>query len=243
MTLDECLNKSIIIEEYSELNLSMKGVNKTFRVGDTIGNLTIVKLVRFKSTKNSPTRKGCICKCSCGNFIGPSRLVSLVNGDLVSCGCYQRKIHSKIISNRNKKHGFSSRNNRDPLYVIWGTIKDRTTNLKRKDSKYYSKKGISICDDWKNNFPNFRNWAIKNGYKEGLSIDRIDNSKGYCPENCRWISKSLQNNNKTNNRFLTYKGVSKTITQWGRERNLGWNTINRRLKKGKSIGQALGFEN
>lgn len=86
-------------------------------------------------------------------------------------------------------------------------------------------------------------WSLKNGYKEGLSLDRIDNSKGYSPENCRWIPLKEQNSNKTNNRILTYNGISKTITQWSRERNLSWDTINRRLKVGKTIGQALGYEN
>lgn len=242
MTLDDCLKKSIIIEEYTELSLFINGKNKIIKVGDVFNNLTIVKLVRFKLTKSSSVRKGCICKCSCGNFIGPSRLVSLLNGDLISCGCYQRKIHSERLKNRNKKHGFSTRSNREPLYTIWSAMKDRVLNLSRKDSKYYSKKGITIYSDWKDDYLKFREWSINNGYKEGLSIDRIDNSKGYCPENCRWIPKTLQNSNKTNNRILTYNGISKTITQWGKERNLTWNTINNRLKKGKSIGQALGFE-
>lgn len=237
MSLDDCMKKYPIIEEHNNLITKYKGVDNTFNVGDIIGKLTIIKLMHFKDDTNT-IRKGCICKCECGNYIGPSRLVSLLNGDLLSCGCYQKEVHSKLLSSRNFKHGFST----EHLYTLWGAMINRATDINRKDAKYYSEKGITVCDAWRNDYVSFREWSLKNGYKEGLSLDRIDNSKGYSPENCRWIPKE-QNSNKTNNRILTYNGISKTITQWSRERNLSWGTINRRLKVGKTIGQALGYEN
>lgn len=90
MSLDDCMKKYPIIEEHNNLITKYKGVDNTFNVGDIIGKLTIIKLVHFKDDTNT-IRKGCICKCECGNYIGPSRLVSLLNGDLLSCGCYQKK--------------------------------------------------------------------------------------------------------------------------------------------------------
>lgn len=128
------------------------------------------------------------------------------------------------------------------IYVLWGAMIDRATNKNRLDSKYYSEKGITVCDEWRN-YLNFREWSINNGYEEGLSLDRIDNSLGYSPENCRWIPLNKQNSNKTSNRILTYKDKSMTITDWCRETGLSWSTINNRLKSGKTVGQALGFEN
>lgn len=85
---------------------------------------------------------------------------------------------------------------RTKLYKTWGNIRSRCYNPKRKDYKWYGEKGIRICDEWLNDFFCFREWAINNGYKEGLTIDRKDSNKDYCPENCRWIEWKYQNQNK-----------------------------------------------
>lgn len=111
----------------------------------------------------------------------------------------------------------------------------------RQDSKYYADKGIDVCEEWRD-YTKFREWSLSNGYKEGLSLDRKDNSLGYSPDNCRWIELKEQNSNKTNNRILTYRGISHTITEWTRITGLNWSTIDRRLKAGKTVGQALGYE-
>lgn len=240
MTLEECLNKKVIIQEFESLDIEFNDKIYTFRVGDVIERLTIYKLVKYK--EGNVSRKGCICLCICGNFIGPFRLLNLLNGDNISCGCYQRELHSKQMVERNTVHGYSTRDSREHLYVLWGAMIDRATNKNRLDSKYYSEKGITVCDEWRN-YLNFREWSINNGYEEGLSLDRIDNSLGYSPENCRWIPLNKQNSNKTSNRILTYKDKSMTITDWCRETELSWSTINNRLKSGKTVGQALGFEN
>lgn len=241
MLLEECINSKTIIKEYNSLSIKYSGVDYKISIGDVFGRLTVIKLIRYYEGKI--IRKGCICLCSCGNYIGPSRLVSLLNGDLLSCGCYSKESHRKLMISKNTKHGFSTRDNREHLYVLWGAMVDRATNTNRKDSKYYSRKNITICDEWRNDYLAFRNWSLNNGYKEGLSLDRIDNSLGYYPENCRWIEIKEQNSNKTNNRFLTYRGKTKTITTWGRELGLSWEIINNRLNKGLTVGQALGLEN
>lgn len=203
------------------------------------GRLEVIKLVRYMEGKSK--RKGCICKCSCGNYIGISRLYGLFNGELISCGCYSKEIHSKLMTVKNTKHGDSTRNNRSNLYIIWGAMIDRTSNPNRLDSDHYYNKGIRVCDEWKD-YLSFKTWALSNGYKEGLSIDRIDNSKGYNPTNCRWVKLEEQNRNKTNNRVLEYNGEKHIITEWCRMTGLNWSTIDRRLKKGLSVGQALGYE-
>lgn len=118
---------------------------------------------------------------------------------------------------------------------------NRASNPNRVDSKYYFEKGIEVCEQWRD-YRNFRKWALDNGYKEGLSIDRKDNSLGYNPDNCRWIPLNEQNSNKTNNRILEYNGIKLTITEWCRRTGLSWSTIDSRLKAGKTVGQALGFE-
>lgn len=90
----------------------------------------------------------------------------------------------------NKKHGLIVKNKPHPLYRLWYLIKTRCYNSSPHNFPYYQGKGIKVCDEWLNNVMNFYNWAISNGWKKGLSIDRIDSSKDYCPENCRFISLS-----------------------------------------------------
>ena len=125
-------------------------------------------------------------------------------GGIKSCGCYQKR---RTIET-NKTHGLSNTR----LSGIWSEIKNRTLNSKYKDYLDYGGRGITICDEWKNDFMSFYNWAMSNGYEEnkGLSIDRIDNDGNYEPSNCRWVSSNIQNRNKRipKNNTSGYKGVS-----------------------------------
>lgn len=239
MTLQECLNKKVITQEYDSIDIKYQGINYVINIGDNCGRLEVIKLVQY--LEGSTKRKGCICKCICGEYIGPSRLHMLISGELVSCGCYSKDMHSKMMIKNNTKHGHSTRNNREKLYVLWGAMIDRANNHNRQDSNYYADKGITVCDEWRD-YSIFREWAISSGYKEGLSLDRKDNSLGYSPSNCRWIELNKQNSNKTNNRIITYNGISHTITEWTRITGKSWTFINSRLKAGKTVGQALGYE-
>lgn len=96
-----------------------------------------------------------------------------------------------------------------------------------------------MCDEWKSSFVSFKNWAISSGYKEGLSIDRIDVNKGYCPENCRWTDVFGQANNKRSNRKIEYNGEVHTISEWSRILGIGKVTLRQRLNLGWSVADAL----
>jgi hypothetical protein len=117
------------------------------------------------------------------------------------------------------------------IYDIWCGIKSRCHNPNKKSYKNYGEKGIYICDDWRNDFLHFYNWSIKNGYSDDLTIDRIDNLKGYCPENCRWVSHAEQQRNRTNNVFLENKGQIKTLAEWCRDMNEPYQKIYSRKTK------------
>ena len=121
-----------------------------------------------------------------------------------SCGCY----HKRRASETHKTHGLRSTR----LYNTWTKLKDRVFNTKNKRYSDYGGRGITICDEWKNDFMSFYTWAMENGYEEnkGLSIDRIDNDGGYSPENCRWTTSIIQNRNRRLGKDNTsgYKGVS-----------------------------------
>jgi len=101
------------------------------------------------------------------------------------------------------------------LYNIWCGMKDRCYRAKNRSFKDYGERGISVCDEWKNDFPTFKKWALENGYKNNLSIERIDVNGNYEPKNCCWITLIEQGYNKRNSRKIYYKGVGKITIKWG----------------------------
>ena len=123
-------------------------------------------------------------------------------GNTNSCGCYKKRRMSEL----HKTHGLRYTR----LYDIWADIKRRTLNPKNKAYNNYGGRGISICDEWKNDFMSFCNWAMSNGYSDELSIDRIDNDGGYSPENCRWTTRTIQSRNQRiyKNNTSGFKGVN-----------------------------------
>ena len=125
------------------------------------------------------------------------------------------------------------------LYRIWNGMKDRCINANSKYKYRYHDRGIKICKEWLDDFTNFYNWAMENGYSDELSIDRIDNDKDYSPDNCRWATAKEQANNKGNNILLLFNNEIKTISEWGDELGIKDGTIRARLNRGWSVEKAL----
>ena len=94
----------------------------------------------------------------------------------------------------------------------------------------YGGRGIVVCDEWKS-FENFNRWAMDSGYMAGLTIDRINNNKGYYPENCRWVDRITQGNNTSKNRRVSYHGMNKTVAEWARLLEMDYNILYRHLSK------------
>ena len=118
------------------------------------------------------------------------------------------------------------------IYKVWSGIKQRCFNPNSNRYKNYGGRGISICDEWKNSFETFCKWALENGYKEGLSIDRIDHEKKYEPSNCRWTDEITQQNNRTNNTLYEYEGETHTLTEWSRIKGIKPKTFCTRWRRG-----------
>lgn len=146
------------------------------------------------------------CRCDCGNE-------KIINAEtirrhqVISCGC---SIKQRLKSGLHIKHGQTNTR----LYRIWCKMKNRCYDSKCADFQYWGGKDIKLCSEWKNNFNNFYDWAMNNGYKENLTIDRIDGNKDYCPDNCRWATPKEQANNTKRNRLIFYKNQTKTLAQW-----------------------------
>ena len=127
------------------------------------------------------------------------------------------------------------------IYKVWSGIKQRCFNPNSNRYKNYGGRGISICDEWKNSFETFCKWALENGYKEGLSIDRIDHEKDYEPSNCRWATREEQENNKRNSVYYEIDGVKHTISEWADLYNMPKELVRTRVKRGMNIKKALTY--
>lgn len=126
----------------------------------------------------------------------------------------------------------------DPLYGRWNSIKQRCYNRDNPKYPHYGGKGVTFHDEWKN-FYQFKQWALSNGYKKELTIDRIDSNGNYEPSNCRWVSQKVQQNNRTNNRLINLNGKEYTLSELSEKTGINRATISQRLDKGMSIEETL----
>lgn len=117
------------------------------------------------------------------------------------------------------------------LYLIWSDMRKRCNNPGTTNYYKYGAKGITVCDEWNDGYEPFLIWSLANGYKKHLTIDRIDNSKGYSPENCRWATILEQARNKTSVKFYTLNGFTGCITDWSRKTGIKRTTINQRINQ------------
>jgi len=193
--------------------------------GKRFGKLTVLE--REPSQKTDDVRWRCVCDC--GNEI-VARGRNLKQGFTKSCGCSR-----KVPRPYKATHGMS----KTRLYRIWSLMKDRCENKNSPSYRKYGSRGIKVCDEWHSSSA-FIEWALSNGYREDLSLDRIDFDGDYCPENCRWADAFVQGNNRRGNRVITLYGKTQTLAQWCREYNQGYRLVHRRITQlGWDVEKAL----
>lgn len=174
------------------------------------------------------------CKCDCGNITNV-RGDRLLDGNTKSCGCLQKEVVRKLNTIHNDSH--------TRLYDIWTDMKQRCYNQHNKRYKDYGARGIAVCDEWKNDYSTFKEWALSNSYNDTLTIDRINNNSNYEPNNCRFVDAKTQVRNRRNTKYMTYKGITKPFAEWCEEYNLNYSTVyNRIYNCGWSIEKALELE-
>lgn len=182
------------------------------KIGDTFGKLTIKEIfVEFTGRQNKTM---VICDCDCGTKDCKTILSQITNDYKSSCGCLSG-CHNKdefIKSGKNFAHGL--RNHR--LYSIWIGMKNRCLNKNTDQYKDYGGRGILICEEWLD-FRKFYSWAIENGYDDEFTLDREENDKNYCPDNCRFITMQEQMSNKRNNIKFTLWNETKNLAEWSRD--------------------------
>lgn len=205
------------------------GCNRKTRLidltGQKFGRLTVKEIDFSKEYK----RVHWICECDCGNIISVSAC-NLKKGTN-SCGCLKLELLSKTKG----KHYMTN----TKIYGVWSSMKSRCYNKNAKSYKDYGAKGITVCDEWRNDFGSFYEWSVINGYKEGLQIDRIDNEKGYSPQNCRWVTRKENMNNTSKNVIVSYNGESHTLSEWGKILGIRGGLISQRLNNGGNVEDAL----
>jgi hypothetical protein len=185
--------------------------------GMRFGRLVVIN---FSKRDGKSSYWNCICDCGNEHIV---RSDVLRKGISKSCGCLQIELLRKRITT----HGLKKKNKR--LYEIWQGMKRRCAYKKTINYDRYGGRGITVCNEWKNDFHAFYSWALSHGYKENLTIDRIDNNGNYCPENCHWTTMFYQNRNKSNNHILTFNGVTKVLSDWALETGVSRRTLTRRL--------------
>jgi hypothetical protein len=188
--------------------------------GLTFGRWTVLE---YKGVDKN-TKPLWLCRCECGN----EKVVfarSLVRGASKSCGCLRKESNTARLAKRNSGH---------KLYDRLSSMKQRCYNPKNEAYKYYGGRGVRVCDEWLNDSQLFVDWALANGWQEGLEIDRIDNDGDYSPNNCQWVTDKINSRNRSNARLATIEGITLSIPEWADKAGLTYSTVAQRVKAGWS---------
>lgn len=202
--------------------------------GKEFGRLKVIERAPDYINKKGEKEVQWLCQCNCENHtILPVRAHSLLNGHTKSCGCLQRE--------KATKHG--GKNTR--LYGIWIGMRRRCYDTKHEAYKDYGGRGIKVCDEWKDDFAIFRDWAMSHGYNPDAefgecTIDRIDPNGNYCPENCRFVSMKVQANNKRNTvSVISNDGYKFTVEDISDMTGIADYTIRARIHRGWTYDQII----
>ena len=198
--------------------------------GKRFGNYTVLR--RVPSTNNNVKY---LCHCDCGT----EKIVyasSLRSGKVVSCGCHK----NNQCGDNFRKHALR----RSTLYGVWSSMKGRCLNPNNQKYSIYGGRGIKVCDEWRNDFKAFYDWAYANGYDENApkgqcTIDRINVDGNYEPSNCRWVTAKQQSNNVRCNVYITYKGETLTLTEMAERYKISPTQLGKRIKRGWTVEDAI----
>jgi len=188
---------------------------KSKYIGQTLKGFYITEYIPAMNGSN-PKLKG-ICP-KCGNEIVRAKSGFLQNKSIIACPC----------SRKYGKHGMCGTR----IYTIWQDMKKRCSDMNGEYAHLYALKGITVCEEWRNDFMAFYEWAMANGYRDDLSIDRIDGDKDYSPDNCRWATPKEQTVNRKETILVTINGETKCVRDWCKLYGRVYETAISRIRKG-----------
>ena len=204
-------------------------------VGEKHGKLTITDFF----IKDGLSYFGCICDCGKETTLLAG---SVKSGGRTTCGCSTttkpRTENGRFIV----KHGNTQNGKAKPrLYTCWLAMKSRCYNRNNIEHyKHYGARGISVCDEWANDYVAFKKWSMANGYNDSLTLDRIDVNGSYSPENCRWATVKEQCRNKRNNHWIAHNGETHSMAEWAEIKGMNYGTLYSRIGQRKmSYANAL----
>lgn len=208
-------------------------MNPKMNINDIVGKyFRELKVIEYSNKSQNINTKGRMvtkhyyrCECNCGNKNYIAERQGLLHGTVRSCGCLSKK----------KNHGES----KTRLYRVWTNMKDRCYNERNDEYTRYGGRGIRVCEEWVHNYRSFRDWSKSNGYNNKLTIDRIDNNKGYSPDNCKWATYEVQANNTSRNHLIEYKGETKTLSEWSKFLKISYTTLRKRFNDGWDTERAF----
>jgi len=192
---------------------------KTDIIGKRFWNLTVIS---FSHVVKTHSHFLCLCDCGIQKTIARNHLI---DGNIKSCGC----MRIERLSKARTIHGHAIPGKISREFISWSSMRRRCYSETDPGYRNYGARGITVCEQWRNDFSQF--YKDMGPRPKGHSLDRIDNNKGYSPENCRWATGKVQGNNTRTNRPLTYNGKTQTVTQWANQLGMDPPTLFRRLGK------------
>lgn len=193
----------------------MKTIDMT---GKRFGHLTVIKRSGTQTYPCGQKKTTWECKCDCGNTTVVTG-GALRSGKSKSCGCSGGRYMKATMT-----HGETNTR----LYAIWCGMKSRCSNPHRKAYIDYGGRGIKVCPEW-SDYKVFHDWAISHGYDDSMSIERKNVNGNYCPENCIWIPRAKQADNRRSSLMFTYDGRTQNLTRWAEEVGIKYTTLRDRV--------------
>lgn len=186
-------------------------------VGNKYGRLEVLKLAE-KRLSGKRYRYFWLCKCECGEQ-KTVRTDGLTSGNVQSCGCLKKEQDRRNLT-ANHSHKLSG----TKLWHTYYSMLDRCYDKNNERYEIYGGRGIRVCDDWKNSFTSFSEWALQNGYQDKLTIDRINNNGDYEPSNCRWSTQKEQARNRSSNLMIKLNGELMTLIELSEKMEIPYKT-------------------
>lgn len=199
---------------------------ESIQIGAKFNHLTVIGFDSMRLMANGKHATFMNFRCDCGKE-KVLKMSPVKNGIVRSCGCLIAINHQKAMVT----HGMS----KSKLFGVWNGMNSRCHTPSDSNFSYYGGRGISVCDEWRKDFVAFKNWALNNGYAQGLDLDRKDNGGNYSPDNCRFVPHFINTRNRRNTKSVEYNGITLPLKVWCDFFNLDYRKTLNRLKRGKPI--------